>query len=383
MQLRQVLRVALALVTALGLAVVVNTPAESAARLAAPRVAVAADGSGLVSVKGRTPRASQRVRVDRRTGSGWAVVKRIRARHHRYATKVRVTPGTRATFRVVSRKRVRKFTVQATAAAPKLAAPKVRPTYDDCGLQPRKANGRAWACTFHDDFDGTDLDRTKWIPHTYFVTRSDADVHACYRDHPDNVNVAGGMLNLSLVRLPEAAPCSLAVPETEYMSGSVSTYHLFSQQYGRFESRIKMQASTAPGLHEAFWLWPDNRYSEIGWPDSGEIDVAETFSNYSSVVGSYLHYSLDHKGLFLGVNAQNCTANRGEWNTYTLDWGPSRIQTYVNGKPCLLNTSGDPAFQKRYIINLTQGIGGAPWNRLEADTPVPATMSVDYVRVWS
>jgi hypothetical protein len=54
----------------------------------------------------------------------------------------------------------------------------------------------------------------------------------------------------------------------------------------------------------------------------------------------------------------------------------------MNGTSCLVNTSADPAFQKRYIINLTQGIGGATWNKLVEGTPVPATMEVDYVKVW-
>jgi beta-glucanase (GH16 family) len=197
------------------------------------------------------------------------------------------------------------------------------------------------------------------------------------------VSVANGALNLSLVKLDAPAPCAVAVAPTQYMSGSVSTYHLFSQQYGRYEARIRTTATTAPGLHEAFWLWPDDRYSTINWPDSGEIDVAESFSAYSSTAGSYLHYTSDTSSLLLSSNASNCTASRGVWNTFTLVWGPSRIETFVNGRSCLVNTSGDPAFQKRYIVNLTQAIGGASWNLLGDTTPVPASTQVDYVRVWN
>jgi hypothetical protein len=53
----------------------------------------------------------------------------------------------------------------------------------------------------------------------------------------------------------------------------------------------------------------------------------------------------------------------------------------VNGTPCLVNTSGDPAFQKPYIINLTQLLGTGP-NAHDGQAPLPATMTVDYVRVW-
>jgi beta-glucanase (GH16 family) len=251
---------------------------------------------------------------------------------------------------------------------------------DDCGPKVKKRLGY-WRCAFHDDFSGTALDRTKWVAVTSFVTWS-GTTNACYRDDPSNVSVADGVLNLTVLELDAPVACAVAAPPTRYVSGGVSTYHLFSQQYGRLEARIRTTAADVPGLHEAFWLWPDDRYSRIDWPDSGEIDVAESFSAHPSSVGSYLHYSADHAGLQLGVNAANCPANRGEWNTFTVEWGPSRIETFVNGTSCLVNTSGDAAFRKRYIVNLTQGIGGGDWNLIEDTTPMPATTQVDYVRVW-
>jgi beta-glucanase (GH16 family) len=266
-------------------------------------------------------------------------------------------------------------------AAP--AATTLSPLPDACGDKVVKSLLSYWQCTFVDDFAGTELDRTKWIPNTRFVTGGGGGApHACYRDHPDNVNVGDGVLNLTLVELEAPEACAVAAPPTRYMAGSVSTYRLFSQQYGRFEARIRTEATDAPGLHEAFWLWPDDRYSRINWPYSGEIDIAESFSAHPTIVGSYLHYSADRYGVLYGVNAANCAANRGEWNTFTLEWSASRIETFVNGESCLVNTSGDKAFKKRYIINFTQAIGGATWNQLDGETPVPATMQVDYVRVW-
>jgi beta-glucanase (GH16 family) len=364
------------------LAATVEVISPASAAVSAPTVRVSQTAEGVVTLTGRTATAHPRVRIDRRTSAGWALVKRVRARHHRYAATLRVAPGATVKFRVTSNHRSRKVRVTAaTGATAAKAAPGGKTQYDACGARPRKADGSLWSCTFVDDFAGTALDRTKWVPNTAFVTWS-GDTHACYRDDPANVNVANGVLNLSLVKLAAPASCAIAVAPTEYMSGSVSTYHLFSQQYGRYEARIKTTATTSPGLHEAFWLWPDDRYSTINWPDSGEIDVAESFSAYSNIAGSYLHYTSDTSSLLLSSNAKNCAASRGVWNTFTLVWGPSRIETFVNGKSCLVNTSGDPAFQKRYIINLTQAIGGASWNLLGATTPVPATTQVDYVRVW-
>ena len=41
---------------------------------------------------------------------------------------------------------------------------------DACGTQPRKTDGSYWRCTFVDDFNGDQLDRTKWVPQTIFAT---------------------------------------------------------------------------------------------------------------------------------------------------------------------------------------------------------------------
>jgi beta-glucanase (GH16 family) len=381
MGIRRVRSVALVISTVLAASTAAVTSAEAAVRRA-PTASVSQVDATTVVVSGRTATRHPRVRVERRTPSGWALVTKVRARKHHYRAALSLAAGSSQRFRVTSDKRSRAFVVtmsSRTASPAKKPAPPTQ--YDDCGARPAKADGTLWSCTFDDEFSGTTLDRTKWLPNTAFVTGSQS-AYTCYRDDPANVNVDGGALNLTMVKLDAPASCALAVAPTQYMSGSVTTSRLFSQQYGRFEARMKTPAVSSPGLHEAFWLWPDDRYSTINWPASGEIDIAETFSAYPSIAGSYLHYDSPQSSLLLSSNAKNCAAQRGVWNTYTLEWGPSRIETFVNGKSCLVNTSGDPAFQKRYVINLTEAMGGATWNQLTDPSVLPATLQFDYVRVW-
>lgn len=256
---------------------------------------------------------------------------------------------------------------------------------DACGPQPLKPDGSPWVCTFDDEFDGTSLDRTKWVPQTQFKTGTQK-AYACYRDDPANISVGGGTLNLSIVKLPQAVRCPAAKwwPATPYTGGMVSTYHLFGQQYGRFEARVKVSDTRAPGLQEAFWMWPDDRVaSTTRWPASGEIDIAETYSQRPDLAIPYLHYTAyDNWGAVQGTNTSwSCTAHRGEFNTYTLEWGPSRLEIWVNGVSCLVNTSGDKAFQKPYIVAFTQALGVGS-NAYTGAQPLPATMNVDYLRVW-
>ena len=104
------------------------------------------------------------------------------------------------------------------------------------------------------------------------------------------------------------------------------------------------------------------------------------------LVVPFLHSSLDFLGSILtGKDANttwSCRAARGEYNTYTLEWSAERLEIFVNGNSCLVNTSGNAAFNKRYVMAFTQALGSQD-NDQTPDTPVPATMSIDYVRAWS
>ncbi len=171
---------------------------------------------------------------------------------------------------------------------------------------------------------------------------------------------------------------------TPYVAGSVSTYRLFSQKYGRFEARIKSTATRVPGLQESFWLWPDDRYNNELWPAAGEIDIAETYSQYPDRAIPYLHYTEnDNGGPKPGRNtAWVCTGAAAASSTPTRSSGPRPgWRSRSTAKSCLVNTSGDPAFQKPYIVALTQLLGTAG-NEYDGRAPLPATTTVDYVKVW-
>src|SRR4051794_34232681 len=67
----------------------------------------------------------------------------------------------------------------------------------------KKSTGGYWQCTFADEFDGSALNRNKWVPQ-----RTDSsgfwDGTACYVDDPQNVAVSNGTLKLTARK--EAAP---------------------------------------------------------------------------------------------------------------------------------------------------------------------------------
>ncbi len=334
-------------------------------------------------VKGRTKqkRAVVRIKGWKPKRAKWVLLKKVRSKKHKFKTRVSLQGVGNRPLKVKPRnQKVRRVPV----------TPAVTPS-DDCGSRLEKSDGTLWTCTFSDEFEGSGLDRTKWMPQTTGYTTGDDTNFACYKDDPANVSVAAGSLKLRLTKGP-VEPCpGLKGRATGFSSGSVSTYRLFSQKYGRFEARTRNTAANVSGLHEAFWLWPDDRVVDVSkWPDSGEIDIAETYSSHANLAIPFLHTSWDR---ILGLipwelghlatsnTAWTCRAQRGVWNTYAVEWSAKKIEIFVNGKLCLRNIAGDSAFQEPYIIALTQGIGGDQ-NRYTAATPLPGTYEVDYVRVW-
>jgi beta-glucanase (GH16 family) len=225
------------------------------------------------------------------------------------------------------------------------------------------------------------LDRSKWVPQTRHSSGTD-EARACNVDDPRNVSVSDGALRLTVRKAAVPAVCDRK--PAEYTAGNITTYHKFSQQYGRFEARVKSADAAVPGLQESFWLWPDDRESHVLWgPMSGEIDIAETYSHHPKLAIPYLHTAINTVVPRPGLNtAWDCRAERGAYNTYTLTWTRKSLAIDVNGETCLVNRSGNRAFHKKYIAAFTSALGTGNHNALTPETPMPATMSVDYFRVW-
>lgn len=271
------------------------------------------------------------------------------------------------------------------AGVPPVSAAAPMPTRaaaDACGTLVPKAGGGYWACSLAENFSGSSLNRSLWLP----MTNPSWGADQCLADSPATVRVGNGMLTLQAVRSGAGVTCPVRSDGTRapYASGWVTSYYRWSQQYGRFEIRMRNTASDEAGLHEAFWLWPDTRYStDTTWPASGEIDVVETFSAFPINAVPFLHYNLDDNGGAIPQlnTAFDCWAQRGEWHTYTLEWTSSQLAIDVDGKRCLTNTDGAPTFRKRFIMNIAQLIGVGV-NAPTPQTLVPATTLVDYVKVW-
>jgi beta-glucanase (GH16 family) len=238
--------------------------------------------------------------------------------------------------------------------------------------------GGNWTCTFDDEFNGTSLNTSLWQPQ---LTATSAYVAGpdCYVNNPSTISESGGYLNLSVVKVP-TFKC-LGAYTSQYEAGMVTTSSLFDQTYGAVEVNAKLPVSTASGLQETFWLWPQKPL--YGASNTGEIDFAEFYSEYPTLDIPYLHYV--HSNTDKNVTAYTCTINPTQFNTYEVDWTPQSIKILYNGNVCLTDTpiGGPTPFNQSYFIALTQALGLTGTNAVNAKTPLPATTQVDWVRAWT
>ena len=265
----------------------------------------------------------------------------------------------------------------------------VAPPSSPCGtLTTRKADGSEWTCTFSDEFSGDSLDTSKWR-----VQQTAHDgVHTgpeCWVDSPNNIAVANGTLRLTTRE--EAEPFTCKSPYGDYTSkytgASVNTWGNFSQTYGRFEIRAKFPDVKVAGTHGALWLYPEST-AEYGYANSasGEIDIAEVYSVYPDRAIPYLHYNSAQGDNT--VTAWSCLLDPSKFHTYTAEWTPRSIKISYDGQVCqehLLNPLTSAPFDRPFVAVLTQTLGatGTTNEYIPGTTPLPATMDVDYVRIWS
>jgi beta-glucanase (GH16 family) len=259
-----------------------------------------------------------------------------------------------------------------------------------CGTDPTpvKTDGAPWVCSFDDEFDGTKLDTTKWLP----LTTSKNGVKAgggCFVDDPDNIGVSDGELHLTVRQ--EAVPVLCHSPKGNFYTyataGQVTTSGKFAQTYGRFSIRARMPAAAAGGIHSALWLWPQSPFLTSLL---AEIDVAEVYSALNDRAIPYLHYLLDKTTVDL-ISGTNVFTNNycmiddvTAFHDYTLVWTPTTLTIDYDGQTCLVDNVlplGPSPFRQEYFLTLTESLGvGA--NAPTLQTPLPSTMDIDWVRVW-
>ena len=218
--------------------------------------------------------------------------------------------------------------------------------------------GKTWKLVWHDEFDGTKLDESKW-------------------DVPDNrrrdgwwspkaVSVDKGHLAISTLKDGD-----------RYLDACVRTRGKFEHAQGYYIARIKLQDQ--PGHWSASWLY-NSCVGKIGneGRDGTEIDIMEK-PWLDDRVTQNLHWDgygehHQHKGKTVRI-----PGIMDGWHTFALWWKPDEYVFYIDGKETWRTDAGGVC-QVPLYIKLSDEIG--KWAGDITKVKLPDRFLVDYVRVY-
>lgn len=258
-----------------------------------------------------------------------------------------------------------------------------------------------WNLRFNDEFNGDQLDTGKWNYNTGYYINNDPSMWGWgnneleyYTDNLKNTYVKDGSLHLTAYEEPMTFPEIDPNRVAPYSSGKITTKDNFTFKYGRIDFRAKLPSGT--GLWPALWMLPnDDTYGS--WAASGELDVMEARGRLPGSTSGTIHFGgVWPANTYMGsdYSFENGETFDSDYHVYSAVWEQDNIKWYVDGK-CFFKATSDqwyslgagagknaPFDQEFYIImNLAVG-GWFDGGLTPTEGVIPATMNVDYVRVY-
>ena len=171
----------------------------------------------------------------------------------------------------------------------------------------------------------------------------------------------------------------------EYTSTRMITRDKKTFRYGRIEARLKLPQTQ--GIWPAFWMLGNN-LGQVGWPNSGEIDIMEHVGFEPTTTHGALHgpgYSgntpfmgTHNLGEYVDVNYHVYAV---EWDTNGIRWFRDNIQFYSVTRT-QVQAYGNWVFDNPFFLLLNVAVGGNWPGSPDAGSLFPQRMYVDYVRVY-
>jgi beta-glucanase (GH16 family) len=223
---------------------------------------------------------------------------------------------------------------------------------------------QVWA----DEFNGTAVNTSNWA----FETGGGGwgnNEKQYYQ--ASNATVANGELVITARKQ--------AVGGMPYTSARLKTQGLKQFTYGRMEARIKVPLGQ--GLWPAFWMLGAN-IGSVGWPACGEIDIMEQVNADSRTYGT-AHWDSNGHAQY----GQNIAMSANTYHVFSVEWTPTYIRWFMDGtKYNEMNitngTGGTEEFQRPFFLLLNLAVAGDWPGQTVDESKLPATMNVDYVRVY-
>lgn len=267
-------------------------------------------------------------------------------------------------------------------APPTVALVSSAPAYE---MRGRMNRPRSAKLVWSDEFNGSLLDRAKWVFDTAFNKQgwfnAERQYYSAHR--AQNLRVSRGRLIIE-ARAERLDP--RAYPDWGGQSyTSARIYSTGAWTYGFYEIRAKLPC--ARGTWPAIWMLPEVAGK---WPDEGEIDIMEQVGAEPNRIYATLHTGRYNHSKGTQRGAQRTVASSCDrFHLYQLDWRPDSITVGVDGSAMMRvarkAADGKPEwpFDVPFKLILNLAIGGN-WAGAKGidDAALPQRMEVDYVRVW-
>jgi beta-glucanase (GH16 family) len=251
----------------------------------------------------------------------------------------------------------------------------------------------AWTQVWSDEFDGpagARADSTKWN----YNTQDGCNNGNCgwgnnekeyYSDAPENIALNGeGQLMIVARIAPPGLSCYYG--PCRYTSAKITTKGKMLAAPGRVEARIKL--ALGQGLWPAFWMLGQGDPT-LSWPACGELDIMENKGSQPITTSSAVHgpgYSGNTP--FAHANSLTRGTISDDFHIFAVEWDSLHVRFYVDDIPHYQVTRdeiehfGKSILNQPFFVILNLAVGGHFDGDPQSDAIFPATMLVDYVRVY-
>ena len=250
------------------------------------------------------------------------------------------------------------------------------------------ANPDAWVQTWGDEFDGPAGARANPDNWTYETGGWGwgNDELQYYTDSTDNAALDGNGNLVITTREIDPATTEL---ECWYGPCTHTSARLITEQkqefsYGRIESRV--QVPQGSGIWPAVWALGSD-FREVGWPQTGEIDIMEFVGRLPNEVFGTIHGPGYSGGASFGDTYEFDGPVYDDWHTFSVEWTPGQINWFVDGIQFHSASPADVApnewvFDHPFSLITNVAVGGNFGGQIGDDLVFPQSLTVDYIRVF-
>ena len=267
-----------------------------------------------------------------------------------------------------------------------------------CGQKDVPLEKEGYVLDWHDEFDGTELDPTKWLPQylphntssaegcmtkykmedgvlTLIIDEDSVDYYTGEKNRTDGGFMVSGMQTFEKNGL-----------HMKNINTTVAPYDGYKTQYGYFETRFKAPKCGGGGSY-GFWLVgtePEAKAHGLGSTQTGEIDIVEMFYATPRIFEPKVHPWAD-PDLFEYADSITLPGKdkdyQDKWHTYACDWSPEGLIFYVDGKE-VSRTDQSPQYEMCILFTFFASFDPEYWGLGASDNVFPKEWEIDYVRVY-